>query len=865
MNWILNWRSEDFANQPVGGKARALGRLSAAGFKVPTWAVIPPAAFAASLSSDQSTQLANATNAIQSQSVLPDLAPAAEILAEVTAYLDPHFSGIDRFAVRSSALDEDGVKASFAGQLESHLNVTRAELANRIADVWRSGFSERIFLYREQVGLPNPPPAPAVIIQAMIPAESAGVAFSADPVTGRRGTAIVASVFGLGEALVSGETNSDVFEVDRLGHLTQKKLMTADRPSLTDAQAIAVAYLARRCAKHFERPQDIEWAQTGGTLYLLQSRPITSLHDLADPEGAYSLWDNSNIAESYSGVTTPLTFSFALNIYEEVYLQFVKILRVPAHRIEAHRDTFAHMLGLVRGQIYYNLLSWYRVLALLPGFAINRRFMEQMMGVKEGLPEEVMAEFQSTSKAGWRDYAEIAGTFVGLIWNHLSLPAKRRAFYVRLNEALQPGKVALEDMRPDELAAAYRHLQIQLLTRWDAPLINDFFAMIYYGLLRKLVTSWCDDAEGTLQNDLISGQGGMISAEPAKRVQEMADLARKNPALVEALQLAPWSDLQPRLAAHPDFNERYESYLKKFGDRCLEELKLESATLHDDPLLLLRSIGRLAGSPPRILATPTSDISPTQIAEKRVAEKLARHPIRRFLFSKILNQARERVRDRENLRFERTRVFGQVRRIFVEIGKRLHGLNVLKDSRDVFYLAAEESLGFIEGTSLTQNLSELAELRKTEFAGYRQATLADRFETRGVVYVGNSFVSRLAPIQPPDGDHLKGIGCCPGVVRGKARVILDPRNAIIHPGEILVAPRTDPGWIMLFPSAAGLLVEHGSLLSHSAIVAREMRIPTVVSLSGITSWLKSGDEVELDGSSGRVTLIAAGSGETDAK
>ncbi|HEY5792122.1 MAG TPA: PEP-utilizing enzyme, partial [Chthoniobacterales bacterium] len=261
----------------------------------------------------------------------------------------------------------------------------------------------------------------------------------------------------------------------------------------------------------------------------------------------------------------------------------------------------------------------------------------------------------------------------------------------------------------------------------------------------------------------------------------------------------------------------------------------------------------------------STEPSPTERAERRAAEKLKKHPIRRLIFQQILRQARERVRDRENLRFERTRVFGQVRRIFVEIGRRLYAMDVLPEPRDVFYLAAEESLGFIEGASLTQDLGRLAGLRKKEFAGHRERPMADRFETRGAVYAGNSFASRLAPAPPPDGDHVNGIGCCPGIVRGKVRVILDPRNALIHPGEILVAPRTDPGWIMLFPAAAGLLVEHGSLLSHSAIVAREMRIPAVVSISGITSWLKTGDEVELDGSSGRVTRIRSSGGNADGK
>lgn len=825
---ITDWRDPDFATLPVGGKARALGALSRAGFPVPAWCVVRPEAY---------TQ--NHTLVIE----------------ELTALLGESVLVNTLWAIRSSALDEDGQSHSFAGQLESFLNIASPDLLTNIEAVWQSGFSERIILYRTQAGLSLPPPAPAVIIQQMVPAETAGVAFSADPISGRRNTIVVAAVRGLGEALVSGAATGDSFSVNGLREITHRELLDPRSPVLSDQQVLAIARLAKQAERHFGAPQDIEWAIYQGTLYLLQSRPITSLASLPDPDGLWQLWDNSNIAESYSGVTTPLTFSFARQIYEEVYRQFVKILRVPSHRIEANRDVFGRMLGLVQGQVYYNMLSWYRVLAMLPGFAVNRRFMEQMMGVKESLPDEALAGIVDQShKPGLRDYAEIVSTLGGLVANHLLLGRKIRAFYQRLDSSLMLGATSLEDMRPDELAAAYRLLQNQLLTRWDAPLINDFFAMIYFGVSRKLVDKWCGDPDGTLQNDLIVCQGGIISAEPAKRIKRMAELARESPAILAALQLDTLAEIELKLKDHSTFAQAYRDYLEKFGDRCLEELKLESATLHDDPLMLLRSIARLSERP-ATTNSPNTDALLTE-AQKRVAAAMEGHPIRRRIFDFIIRQTRDRVRDRENLRFERTRVFGRVRKIFVELGKRLHGLGVLDEPRDIFYLQTEESMGFVEGTAVTTNLRELAALRRKEFDTYLAKSPAGRFETRGVVYVGHAFQAKAgATAPPPQGEERKGIGCCPGIVRGRARVILDPRHAHIEPGEILVAPRTDPGWIMLFPSAAGLLVEHGSLLSHSAIVAREMGIPAVVSVTGLTQWLQTGDLVELDGSTGRIVRL----------
>ena len=144
------------------------------------------------------------------------------------------------------------------------------------------------------------------------------------------------------------------------------------------------------CAEHFGCPQDIEWAIEGDQLYLLQSRPITTLGHTPDPSEPLVVWDNSNIAESYSGITSPMTFSFAERAYEHVYREFCKLLSVPQQKIQDNDDVFPNMLSHIRGHVYYNLNSWYHVLAMLPGFSINRSFMEQMMGVKEPMPNEVV-------------------------------------------------------------------------------------------------------------------------------------------------------------------------------------------------------------------------------------------------------------------------------------------------------------------------------------------------------------------------------------------------------------------------------------------------------------------------------------------
>ena len=895
--WILT--PEEALESPyAGGKARALARAQRAGLPVPPWFVLSAAAFEASLSTAQQAVLTVALDARTIGQHLESLAIAssvAEALAAAVRRLSPDGQPV---AVRSSASDEDGTRHSFAGQLESYLNVPPADVADRVRLVWRSAFTERILTYRTEHGLSPVPRPPAVLVQRMIVPRAAGVAFSADPISGRRERAVVSAVHGLGSALVSGEADADTWVVDRARTIVERRIVNkalthapdatsvdgvrlasvpadvAARPALDDAEVIAVADLARAAARRFGRHQDIEWA-LGERLFLLQSRPITSLRDRPDPDGELAIWDNSNIVESYSGTTTPLTFSFVQEIYEHVYRQFCRMMGVPRRAIDDHDETFRNMLGLVRGRLYYNLLNWYRMLALLPGYSVNRRFMEQMMGVKEPLPDAVADEIAAGARRGRAlDTLYLGRTLAGLIGNHITLGRRVRVFYRRLDDALAPPRVPLEDQRPDELVAHYRDLRGRLLLAWDAPLVNDFFAMLFYGLLRHLVVRWCGDPGGTLQNDLIGGRGGIVSAEPAVRMQRLASIAGARPGLRELLVDGTAEQIGAAVAKEPEFEREYLAYLAKFGDRTVNELKLESATLHDDPLPLLRAVGALASVPTVTLAgsgaipaasdpvrpQATSADRLREASRHRVAEALARHPVRRAIFNWVLRHARRTVGDRENLRLERTRLFGRVRRIFLELGRRMHAADVLDDPRDVLYLEIDEVLAYVEGRSTCPDLQSLAALRRREFRSYEAGPPPDdRFETHGPVYHGHDF-RRARTLEAETGEDRRGLGCCPGIVRGPVRVVRDPRTADLQGRAILVAEHTDPGWIMVFPSAVGVLVERGSLLSHAAIVARELGIPAIVSIPGITRWLTDDDWVEMDGSTGIVRRVAPPAG-----
>jgi phosphohistidine swiveling domain-containing protein len=764
------------------------------------------------------------------------------------------------WAVRSSASSEDSLQNSFAGQLDTFLYVPADKVEETIEKVWKSIYSEHFIQYTKERNI-DVLESPAVLIQLMVNAESAGVGFGINPVTQDK-EYVVSSVYGLGNQLVSGDTDADTWIVkngkidDVVIAFKEKKevldqtnfgtilvdIIEPESPSLTDVQVLKVQELIKAVSDYYGHPQDIEWAIESGQVFLLQSRPITTIN-----EGKEILWDNSNIAESYGGITTPLTFSFAKKAYENVYRQLCLILNISKTKVDNHDVEFRNMLGLVQGRVFYNMNSWYKTLALLPGFSLNKTFMEQMMGVKEELSDELVQEIQqNVTKNKFKDGINLATTSLGLVKSLALLDMTVNDFYKRLDVALAPRD--LSKMSASELMQYYNSLELQLLKKWDAPMVNDLFAMVFYGLLRKLSTNWCNDHDESLQNTLILTQGGIISAEPAKLMKQMA--RKIHGYQMGELAFAQWCEQVDKT----DVKKDIDSYIDRFGDRCLDELKLESITLFDNPVLLYQTLFELSQND--LLMNTEEKVETDDKAKEMERDVLAKLPFaKRHTFAWIIKMARKTVRERENLRFERTRLFGRVRKIFLEIGRKLVVENILKDERDIFYLEVGEIQSFIEGTSTLTNLKALAELRKEEFERYEnEAAPSDRFTTYGMVYKNNRYMSRSKNIVL-EGDTQQGLGCCPGIVRGKVRVVRDPKNVTLEKGTILVAERTDPGWIMLFSSVSAILVERGSLLSHAAIVSRELNLPAVVSVPGLMDWLKDDDIVEMNGTTGTITKI----------
>lgn len=864
MKYIVT-RLSDQTSTKVGNKANNLAKLKEQGYTVPDWFCILPEAF-----EDQSASV--------------------QIQKEIAIGCLKTFSRAEPLAVRSSAFDEDGATTSFAGQLDSFLNVQPDEIVDYAKKVFQSADSQRLRQYRASMGVGEKGETgetgvtkgrSAVIVQSMVDAKFAGVAFSRDPVTGEN-RVVVSATSGLADGLVAGTIDGLLFYVDTDNQIRPGGIYS-DAEEL-ESYLPEIAAVARKIAATFNCPQDIEWAHDGERLYVLQARPITTKVISQEQEttieapveaaaggnvggnvGALKIWDNSNIAESYQGVTTPLTFSFARKAYEHVYIHFCTMMGVSKKTIDANRQMFPSMLGFIRGRIYYNLINWYRLLALLPGFQVNRSFMEKMMGVKTELSQDLVESVRADNRPHkLASSISLATSSTMMMFRFLNINNDVVKFRKHFESTFSSVPRDLSTMSIEEIVQLYRHLEKQLLYRWDAPIVNDFFAMIFSGLMSGMSQKWLRMG-AFAQNEFLVATGGIISAEPAHRITALAKIAAQDSSLLNVLANGSIGEIEAAIERNCEFSDLFKAYLEKFGDRCFNELKLESPTLLDNPLPLLRNIGSIASQVSTNKAVLKCTNASANIAQKssegKAQQEVNKLPFfKRVLFNFIIKNATERIRCRENLRFERTRLFGLVRRLFLEIGSRLERSDVLHDRQDIFFLEVEEILSYVEGTGTTRSLQSLVAVRKRENAQYKaEDAPPNRIETRAPVAsleaascAEMSYSRDVLTKQNNEKNTLSGLGCCPGTVRGRVRIVKDPSIAEPLRDEILIAERTDPGWIVLFTQARGIIVEYGSLLSHTAIVSRELGIPSIVSASGVMSWLKDGDLIEFDGTKGLI-------------
>lgn len=825
-------------NTEVGNKAKHLFLLKDWGMNVPDFCVL---------------SFAELQDLLQAQGLnyTPSGIGRLEIPDEWISRVLQALPGCSRFAVRSSTSLEDGTQQSFAGQFSTLLNVGHEGLKTAIRAVWMSVFSAHVNAYRgsEHSEIPV-----SVIVQDCIEADVSGVVFTADPITGDRSLCVVNAVYGMGEGLVSGLLDADMYYVGGQGvhkrNLADKHEALAYGPDgglikrsidpglrkpacMSDHDLMELRKTALELQTRFGTPQDIEFCIRNQRIYILQSRPVTSLKS----DSEYLVWDNSNIIESYPGITLPLTFSFISPVYSAVYRQLSSVLGIRSDVIEANAYTYDNMLGLLRGRVYYNLYSWYKLLSLLPGYSLNAGFMEKMMGVSERFE---LKDYQKPS--GFKEYLNIARMALSMLNNARVLPVMRQKFRSTFYEVLKAHQ-AIQIDKADAHTCMHAYLKFEqvLAKEWKAPLVNDFFAMIYYGMFQKFVqkhqTYFAHD-----HNHYLSCSGKVITVEPARLQQALCKLIAGDGQLTALFSKSEAPDILLWMQQHTEhaLSKQFAHYIQLWGDRCFSELKLETVTYRQDPLLFIRILKQTFSQTHQHLQT-----------NDEAAEAPDLPFFKRMMFRFLRRKAIDTVSERENLRYERTRAFAEVRQLFMRLGTLLKTSGAIEEARDVFYLSKEEVFAYVKGTSIQVQLKALIALRKAEYNAYKaEPEQSPRIRTTEMVY-DNLFSEAVSEGR----SGLSGIPCCKGVVKGRVRVLSSPDDISDLEGKIMVTMSTDPGWVSVFPLLAGIIVERGSVLSHAAIVSREMNIPCIVGVKHITSHLKDGDLIEMDGLSGLIRII----------
>ena len=753
---LKNHNENTVFEEKIGKKAQNLLELAANGFNVPHFSVITNRYFKeiilkeiemynqeagnndeikdweAVFSGNTERKIENIIRIIKNHKIKEEFEKEIENALNEESY----------YAVRSSSIEEDSSNFSFAGQFETYLYVKKENMLEKIKEVWISSFSNHVMKYRKEGKINNEINVPAVIIQEMVNSEKAGVGFSVNPVNNNYDEVVISGTYGLGTSIVDGDENGDLFiynkktkeikkeigtkKIRQVLDFENKKIKTEEinieEEILNDSEVCELGENIINIEKYYGKPQDMEWAFEKEKLYILQSRPITTLEKTDKKTYNTIIWDNSNIVESYPEITLPLTFSFIRKAYSDVYKRFSEITGVPAKVVESYQDIYDNMLGLLKGRVYYNLINWYKLLMLFPNSKGNSKFMEQMMGVKKELSEENLnenlleAEGKMTGFEKFRNKLEKYKAGFTLFMNMFLIEKKAEKFYKIIDENLNGKNSDLSNKNIKELKKYYKFLENKFLKNWEIPIINDFLVMVWFGLSKKMAEKYIKDDFEKAHNTLIAQEGNsMISVEPSKYIKKMSLMIKNDKSLKDEIGNIINKNEKSlveifKLTQNAKFNSTLNEYMEKFGDRTVHELKLEAPTLREEPLFLIKMIYSLS------ITENVQEHAKRNILEeqKKIYDSLKINPIKKYLLKKTLFYAKKFIRLRENLRYERTKVFGTVRKIMKKMGVHLKNNNLINNEKDVFYLTVDEIFGLVDGSIIDVDLKKLIELRKKE-------------------------------------------------------------------------------------------------------------------------------------------------------
>jgi pyruvate,water dikinase len=803
--FVLDLRDIDSSmHDLVGGKAANLGELTRIdGVRVPDGFCVTTDAFRA--------------NGATVDSPIRDDVQAAIVDAVCRLGED----GV--YAVRSSATAEDLVDASFAGQHESYLNVSgTAAILDAVRRCWASLLSERAVAYRRRNGIDDRDVAMAVVVQSMVAADAAGVMFTADPVSGSRRVTSIETVRGLGDALVSGTVNADVFTL-RDGEVIARRGQSRT-PAIADRDALALEVLGRRIEEHFGHPQDVEWCLADGEAYIVQSRPITTLFPVpVVSDDKPHVYVSTGHQQMMTDAMRPLGISVrqlngARPFYEaggRLFVDIARELSSPAGRAAMV------MLGksdpLIGDAIQTLVARNFIPLSEGPTPAPSTRGPAPTTDADPSIVEELIARGQA-SNAALEAVIEAktgADLFEFIISDLQEL--KRVMFDPQSHQAVMAGMEA---------------------TWW----LNDH------------LEQWL--GEKNAADVLAQSVPNNVTSQMGLDLLDVADAIRPHPEVVEFLSTVDGDDekMTNDLASIPGGAEAraaIESWLDRYGMRCVGEIDITRPRWSERPSTIvpwiLAHIRHFdAGEAERRFE---QGLRAARLKMRELLQRLGELPDGDAKASEVRGMA-DRLRAfagyREYPKYYMVSRYFIYKRALLREADRLVERGVFRDREDCYFLTMEE---LVEAARTNHADASVIDARRKAFASYERLTPPRVFTSEGEIIFG-SYRRDDLPV-----GALVGLPVSAGTVEGRARVLFNPADAELELGDILITPFTDPSWTPSFLAIKGLVTEVGGLMTHGAVIAREYGLPAVVGVEHATTLIRDGQRIRLHGTEGYIELL----------
>lgn len=727
-----------------------------------------------------------------------------------------------RVAVRSSMVGEDSADASFAGQLDTHLNIEGAEeVVKTVHACWASMLNPRVSEYiKQHNGVFDV--SMAVVVQQMVEARAAGVAFSADPISGDN-LVIIEAARGLGDVVASGMVNPDRWVVSAEGRILDSLNNSADAPALTDEQAVEFARIVRQAGVNAGSPQDVEWAWDGRDFLLLQARPITTLQD----RDTYS---RRFISEMVPGLVKPLVWStttsaMADNVFSRIFDELLG---------KGNVDT-SRLVRRINSRAYANVT--------LLGKACEK------LGLPANFFETITrGEKPTNARRSFLSFSNIPEKIrlLRFVWRNSRIAPRAAVFIARRHMELEPfRRLDMSALGVEELLAALEQLkQYHKEAQWNV-FVTALNMSARNRMLGRMVQRHAPDVAA---GDLLNGAAPSHALGANHALLDMANLVRGLDDAGRQLVAAGNVDsIQTALNASADGKRllaAMEQFTARFGFLSANGTDFSLPSWRETPSMLWQMVGRLAKQPHPTL---TNTAERQAIALKKVKSKL--NPLMRRRFLRLHAATLNYIDLRERASQLISEDAHLMRRVYLALADHLITQAKLRQRDDIFFLSREEVIQLARGTMDAEEANRLGAARQFELA-------KDAGFDPPEVIRGSVSVRRSGNVEGESSDVLTGISGSAGIVQGRARIVRDPAHAPqdLSREDILIVPFTDVGWTPLLAGIGGIVAETGGQLSHTAIVAREYGLPAVVSVKRATQRVREGEWIIVDGAQGRVYL-----------